>query len=68
MDNQAALTLKASRHAGAVTLDVTAEKPYTVRLVNVQAVSADGADIRIEGNDTVVIPKAAHMVVNCYPP
>ncbi len=65
MDNQAALTLRASRHAGAVTLDVQAEKPCKVRLVNVKAVSADGADICIEGNDTIVTPAAAHMVVNC---
>ena len=65
MDKQAALTVRASRHAGALTLDVETVKPYTVRLVNVRAVSAEGAEIRIEGNDTLVTPKAAHMVVNC---
>ena len=65
MDNRAELTIRASRHAGAVTLDVEASKPYTVRLVNVQAVSAEGADIRVEGSDTLVTPRAAHMVVNC---
>lgn len=65
MDNQVALTIKASRHAGAITLDVDASKPYTVRLVNVQAVSADGAEIRVEGKDTLVTPRAAHMTINC---
>ncbi len=65
MDNRAELTIRASRHAGAVTLDVEASKPYTVRLVNVQAVSAEGADIRVEDSDTLVTPRAAHMVVNC---
>ncbi len=65
MDNRVELTIQASRHAGAVTLDVEASKPYTVRLVNVQAVSAEGADIRVEGSDTLVTPRAAHMVVNC---
>lgn len=65
MDNRAELTIRASRHAGAVTLDVEASKPYTVRLVNVQAVSAEGADIRVEDSDTLVTPRAAHIVVNC---
>lgn len=60
--NQAALAIRAQ---GAITLDVTAEKPYTVRLVNVRALSANGADIRIEGDDSIVTPKAACMTVNC---
>ena len=40
------------------------KKPYTVRLVNVQASSADGAAMEIVGNDTVLTPNAEKVVVN----
>lgn len=39
-------------------------KPYTVRLVNVQAESAEGAAVETVGNDTVLTPHAETMVVN----
>lgn len=39
-------------------------KPYTVRLVNVQAESAEGAAMETVGNDTVLTPHAETMVVN----
>lgn len=42
----------------------TAGKPYTVRLVNVQAESAEGAAMETVGNDTVLTPHAETMVVN----
>lgn len=38
-------------------------KPYTVRLVNVQAKSADGASMEINGSDTVLTPDAETVVV-----
>ena len=38
-------------------------KPYTVRLVNVQAKSADGASMEISGNDTVLTPDSETVVV-----
>ena len=40
------------------------KKPYTVRLVNVQASSADGTAMEIVGNDTVLTPNAEKVVVN----
>ena len=40
------------------------KKPYTVRLVNVQAAAADGAAMEIVGNDTVLTPNAEKVVVN----
>ncbi|MDE6739605.1 MAG: alpha-xylosidase [Lachnospiraceae bacterium] len=40
------------------------KKPYTVRLVNVQAASADGAAMEVVGNDTVLTPNAEKVVVN----
>lgn len=39
-------------------------KPYTVRLVNVQAESAEGAAVETVGNDTVLTPHAETMIVN----
>ena len=63
MTNEADLTVEAVKAAGTITIDVETAKSYTVRLVNVQAVSAEGADITIDGNDTILAPKAAHMVV-----
>lgn len=42
----------------------TAGKPYTVRLVNVQAESAEGAAMETVGNDTVLTPHAETMIVN----
>ncbi len=38
-------------------------KPYTVRLVGVQAQSADGASMEIAGKDTVLTPNAGTVVV-----
>ena len=40
-----------------------AQMGYTVRLMNVKATAAEGADITIDGNDTILAPKAAKMVV-----
>lgn len=39
-------------------------KPYTVRLVNVQAESAEDAAVETVGNDTVLTPHAETMIVN----
>ena len=39
------------------------KKPYTIRLVNVPAKSADGASMEIAGNDTVLTPNADTVVV-----
>ncbi len=63
MANEAGLTVEVLKAAGTITIDVNTAKDYTVRLVNVKAVSAEGADITVDGNDTILAPKAAHMVV-----
>lgn len=65
MDNREALTLCVMQKDGKLLLDAEAEKPYRIRLVNRIAVSAEGAEITVEGNDTIVMPKASHMVVFC---
>ena len=38
-------------------------KPYTIRLINVQAKSAVGASMQAAGNDTVLIPAATEIEV-----
>lgn len=63
MTNEVDLTVEAVKAAGTITIDVETAKSYTVRLVNVKAVAAEGADIAIDGNDTILAPNAAHMVV-----
>ncbi len=39
-----------------ITAENTGGKPYTVRLINVQAVSSNGASMVIDGKDTVLTP------------
>ena len=63
MTKEADLTVKAVKAAGIITIDVETTKNYIVRLVNVKAAAVEGADFTIDGNDTVLAPKAAHMVV-----
>ena len=63
MTNRAELTVKVAKAAGNITIDVEATKAYSVRLVNVKATAAEGAELTIDGDDTILAPKAAHMVV-----
>ena len=64
MTNQAELTVKAAKAAGTITIEVEASKAYTIRLMNVMAASVEGAEMVIEGNDTVLKPNAGKMVVS----
>ena len=41
-----------------IKTEQTTEQSYTIRLVNMHAVSADGASMAIDGNDTVLTPGA----------
>ena len=52
--NGSKITVQSNRNAG---------KPYTIRLINVQAKSAAGASIQITGNDTLLIPTSTEMEV-----
>lgn len=46
-----------------ITAENTGGKPYTVRLINVQAVSSDGASMVIDGKDTVLTPRDSTVSV-----
>ena len=64
MDRQPELTVKAVKTGSRITIDVDTAKAYTIRIVNVQAVSAEGAVIAVDGGDTIVTPSAAHIVLD----
>ena len=64
-DNREEVTICAARKDGKIVLDVNAAKPYRIRLVNRTVKAAEGADIAVEGKDTLVIPKDSHMVLYC---
>lgn len=63
MDNRKELTVCALQNGENVILDVDAKKPYRIRIVNRKFVSAEGAAVAVEGNDTIVTAKAPHMVL-----
>lgn len=56
MNQEAELTLSAARCGSVITLQADGKKPYTVRLVNMKAVSVSGGGLQIDGNDTVITP------------
>ena len=50
------LTVSVVKDGSSIRIRAKGDKPYTVRLVNVQAVSANGASMAIDGKDTVLTP------------
>lgn len=63
MDNEVALTITAAKEGSDLIIDVDTDKAYTIRLVNVAAVSAEGAELTIDGKDTIVKATASHVVI-----
>ena len=58
MKQQANLRISVVKTGKTITIKAenTGGKPYTVRLINVQAVSSDGASMVIDGKDTILTP------------
>ena len=54
MDNEVALTASVKKEGRTISFSVQTDKPFTLRLVNVQATSAEGTEYHVEGNDTIV--------------
>ena len=52
------LTVSAKKEGGKISIHTEGSKPYTIRLVNVKAVSANGATVAVDGNDTLVTPSS----------
>ena len=65
MKQQANLQISVVKTGNTITIKAenTAGKPYTVRLINVQAVSSDGASMVIDGKDTVLTPSDSTVSV-----
>lgn len=66
MAQNAELNVSVMKDGAQITIEAEniGKKPYTVRLVNVQAASVDGAAMEVVGNDTVLTPNAEKVVVN----
>ena len=52
------LTVSVKKEGGKISIHTEGSKPYTIRLVNVKAASADGATVTVDGNDTLVTPSS----------
>ena len=63
MKQNVALTASVVKKGSKISIQVQADKPYTVRLINVKAVSASGADMQMEGNDTILTPTGGAVEV-----
>ncbi|MDE6944219.1 MAG: alpha-xylosidase [Lachnospiraceae bacterium] len=65
MQQKADLQVSITKNADTITIKPknAGGKPYTVRLVNVQAASASGAAMTVDGKDTVLTPEADTVTV-----
>lgn len=65
MAQNAALHVSVVRSGAQITIQTrnNGGKPYTVKLVGVQAHAADGASMEIAGNDTVLTPDTDQVIV-----
>ena len=64
MNNEVELEIKAVRNGQTITIDVTGDKAFNVRLVNEKATaSANGANLKLEGNDTILTDCQKHIEI-----
>ena len=63
MDNQIGLKATAIRNGNTITISVESAKAFSVKLVNVKAAAAEGAELAIEGNDTILTSCAGTITV-----
>lgn len=57
------LTVSAKKDGGKITVSANGCKPFTIRLVNVKAASANGAEITVDGNDTIITPNDKNIKI-----
>ncbi|MDL2300926.1 alpha-xylosidase [Lachnospiraceae bacterium OttesenSCG-928-D06] len=57
------LKINASRNSNQITINVTANKPYTIRLINLLAKDITGASMEIVGADTLLTPADDSKVI-----
>ena len=66
MQQNAALYVSVAKNGSKITIqsDGNGGKPYTIRLVNVKASDANGAELSIDGADTILTPTGKEIEVN----
>ena len=57
------LTVSAKKDGGKISIHTEGNKPFSIRLVNVKAASANGAAVAVDGNDTIVTPSSNDMEI-----
>lgn len=63
MKQKADLEISALKEGNKITIETSATKAFTIRLVNVKAVSVEGASYTVEGNDTVLSDCSGNVCV-----
>lgn len=63
MNNESELLVTATRKNDVITFELNTQCTYTIRLVNLQAKSSDGCEIKKDGSDTIIMPKEKGQIV-----
>ena len=63
MNQNVDLTVTAKNANGKISIHADGKKPYTIRLINVKAASANGGTVTVNGNDPVVTPEGNEIEV-----
>ncbi len=58
------LSVNVKNEDGKLSIHTKGTKPFTIRLVNVKAVSVNGCSVITEGNDTIITPESNEIEVN----
>ncbi len=58
------LSVNVKNEDGKLSIHTKGTKPFTIRLVNVKAVSVNGGSVITEGNDTIITPESNEIEVN----
>lgn len=61
--NKQELSITAVRNGSQITITAEGQKPFSVRLVNVTAQSADGAALRTDGKDTILTDLSSTVTI-----
>ncbi len=63
MNNTVDLSVSAKRQGRTIYISVDGNKPYSIRMVNMQATEAVNGFVMVEGNDSIITPDANASVI-----
>ncbi len=63
MNNTVDLSVSAKRQGRTIYINVDGRKPYSIRMVNMQATEAVNGFVMVEGNDSIITPDANASVI-----